>query len=281
MPKKEIDSNSYLDNSGRMGSDSNDFNLKKMNNGKKGGSRFLLIIVVIIVIAGLVWWFFLRTPDTKETADSINTQQTTTTPNNAQVDMNDPNQSLLKLKEVAVVPENETPKIFSVTDAATTREQEPLLKDVENGDKVFVFSNKVYVLRGGVKVVIVADLPTSGSSTTTTNTSTTTTTPSTSTDTSTTKPATTEKPIVEVRNGTSTAGLGSKYQKTIQAGGFTVSSVGNSSVKGYTKVTIYNPGGKDITALSKLFTKPSIVTTLPSGEADIDSKADVLVIVAE
>jgi len=60
---------------------------------------------------------------------------------------------------------------------------------------------------------------------------------------------------------------------------FEVTAIGDAANKGYTQSIIVNQAGKDVSKLQELLTNPSVVDTMPEGEAS--SQADIVVIISQ
>lgn len=222
-----------------------------------------LVIVVIIAVAALCYVTFLRS--------------TKPTPNGSGVATSDEIDALVeKVSRHVSIKAGERPTVATVEDANLLRQQRPAFySEAENGDKLLVWSDKA-VLYSPRRDVVLAVLPiayatdgepVSGNATSTT-------TPSDTTPTA----SEAQAPTIEVRNGTSRAGLARRATDLAKANGFTTVAPGDAKDRSYTNtVFLVKAGASFPVSEPKLveLLKAEKVETLPG---EVASAADILVI---
>ncbi len=222
-----------------------------------------LVIVVAIIVAVLGYVTFLRS--SRPIFDGPG------------VGANDEISALVeKVAKHVSIKAGERPTVATVEDANLLRQQRPAFySEAENGDKLLVWSDKA-VLYSPRRDVVLAVLPiayatdgepVSGNATSTT-------TPSDTTPTA----SEAQAPTIEVRNGTSRAGLARRATDLAKANGFTTVAPGDAKDRSYTNTVFLVKAGASFPVsepkLAELL-KAEKVETLPG---EVASAADILVI---
>ena len=188
--------------------------------------------------------------------------------------------TLLKnLARHIVIPVGEVPTIATIQDITLAREQNPVLyRDAQNGDRLLAWSTQLVVFspsRDRVIAIVPVPVPTTLTAT------------STAPVPSAAPTATSTAPIVEIRsleirNGTSIAGLAKRATDELKkTSGFNLLPFAAASRKDYAQTLIVvAPGAspKSLQSIAALISG-TFVTALPAGEAS--SAADVLVILGQ
>ncbi len=165
---------------------------------------------------------------------------------------------------IASVPETEEPAVATVTDLEAFKKQNPVLyRDVQVGDRLFVWANKLVVYseaQDRVTLVVPVNPPTSSE-----------------------QPSTkeVESATIEVRNGTLTAGVGRTAANLLKEKGLNVTVVGDAKDKTLTKSIVYNASGKSLPSTIQQIAdllKADIVTSL---DKETGIKADILVVIGQ
>ena len=173
--------------------------------------------------------------------------------------------SLIKhVASIASVPETEEPAVATVTDLEAFKKQNPVLyRDVQEGDRLFVWANKLVVYseaQDRVTLVVPVNPPAPANQPTDTAV---------------------ESATIEVRNGTLTAGLGRTAANLLKEKGLNVSVIGDAKEKTFTKSVVYNVSGKSlpntIQQIADLL-KADIVTSL---DKETGIKADIVVVIGQ
>jgi hypothetical protein len=188
-----------------------------------------------------------------------------------------------RISKFLVVPNNENPSVVVIKDAAQLAAQQSFYKDAKDGDVLIVYSTRaiIYDIANNKLVnvgpIVRNDTPPAESPTASASASV-------SPSVSATPAPKAEAIKVDVRNGTSTAGLAGAAASTIKKNKlFTIGVVGDA--KGaYTETVIIDfttAGSGKAAAVQELATllKAKVVTTLPANEPK--STADALVIVGK
>lgn len=233
-------------------------------------SKFIsgLVLVIAVAIGGYYAW------QSNSGKNSLANISSTTKLNDEQVA-----QVIAKIGTFLVVPADEQPSVVVIDDVQQRASQQAFYKDAKDGDVLVVYSNRAIIYDAkanklvNVGPIVRNDAPApvaSGSATVTPSASPT--------------PSVTPKAItVDVRNGTTTAGLAGATASTIKKNKlFTIGQVGDAkgSFTSTVVVDFTKDAGKSaaVAELAKSL-NATVVTQLPSGEAT--STADALVIVGK
>jgi hypothetical protein len=164
---------------------------------------------------------------------------------------------------IASVPETEEPAVATVTDLEAFKKQNPVLyRDVQVGDRLFVWANKLVVYseaQDRVTLVVPVNPPAPE------------------------QPAAsqTEVATVEVRNGTLTGGLGRAAANLLKEKGLNVTVIGDAKEKTFVKSVVYNASGKSlpntIQQIAELL-KADVVNSL---DKETGIKADIVVVIGQ
>lgn len=239
--------------------------------------KFILAAVVVVVVAGGGWyaWQSQSSDDLVALASQPGAKVT-----DAQVD-----RLVAKIARFLVVPANEKPIVLVLSDAESRAQQQPFYRDAKNGDILFVYGTKaiIYDVRAD-KLVNVGPIqrndatpvpsPADGTASGSAQVS-----PSASPAGT---PVAPEKITIDVRNGTTTAGLATTTANELKKNTWvTVGKVGDA--KGtFTKTVLVDlsKGAKPnaIAQLERIY-GVTAVKEIPKGEST--STADALVIVGK
>lgn len=97
---------------------------------------FLVILAFLGSMAWLVWQYTTVNKQLKELRESPAIQQEKVV-----------QETLDKLKNHVVLPENQTPVVATVEDAAALQKDNTFYNEAQNGDTVVVFQSKAYLYR--------------------------------------------------------------------------------------------------------------------------------------
>jgi hypothetical protein len=223
----------------------------------KKSSAVLIIalgIVFLIAAGGFVWSYVNYSKIKKEF-------KTLTDPK-AQEDIakQEVQDVVEQVKKLAVLPENETPTVATITDADSLSKEQPFYKGAHNGDKLIVYMQaKKAIIYDSVRNIIVNIGPIF-------------------VDDSQQAPATLS---VEVRNGSNKSGMGTTVAEEIKKmTGFSVIKVANAENNSYTgNVLVDRTNGAKKAMIESLRVKynATVVTAVPEGESI--SEAEALLII--
>jgi len=184
------------------------------------------------------------------------------------------------ISKFLVVPAGEKPSVVVIHDVQQLAAQQPFYKDAKDGDLLVLYSTRAIIYDAGtnklvnVGPIVRNDAPAAGASPVASESATVAPTAS---------PVTAKPITVDVRNGTSTAGLAGAVASELKKNKlFTIGTVGDA--KGSYKETIVVDLTKDegkaaaVAALAKQL-GATVVTKLPTGESS--TSADALVIVGK
>lgn len=157
---------------------------------------------------------------------------------------------------------SEKPQVAIVKDAEIVKKSEPFFVNVENGDRLLMYSDRVILYRpSDNKLVNVGPRL-----------------PSPETGSGNGGQAINEavETTVELRNGSNTLGKAREFEQGVIEAEFQVIAVESASRKDYESISIYNVKSVDVSRLESLY-KVKAQSGLPEGEKETD--ASVLVIV--
>ncbi|MBU0546315.1 LytR C-terminal domain-containing protein [Patescibacteria group bacterium] len=232
-------------------------------SGKNSGKSliiFALLILFLIAVAGFAWSYNGYVQTRKELAllSDPNAKE--------EVSKKETEQLVESLKKLVVLPEDETPTVATITDAAAMAKEQPFYKDAHNGDKLLVYmqARKAYIYDPNRNILVnigpiyIDDQAQA---------------PSTSTPEA-------KMLNVEVRNGSNTPGKGTLLAIELKKDpNITVLSASNADNKDYQGILIVDLSGGakagEISALADSL-EAKVVSVVPSGERA--SSAEVLVI---
>jgi hypothetical protein len=240
--------------------------------------KYKLIIalaVVVVVVAG-GWWAW-RSQSAGSLANLANDPTAKLTDGQVQ-------DLVAQIGKFMVVPSDEKPSVVVLRDTATLAQQQPFYRGAKDGDILVIYSNRAIIYdpkdqklvnvgpiqRNDATPVPSSDVTASGSAQATPSAS-----PSAS-------PAAPEKVTVDVRNGTSTAGLAGTTASELKKNKWVTIGKTGDAKGAYSKTVLVDlskgkkPGA--IAQLEKLL-GVTAVTEVPKGEST--STADVLVIVGK
>jgi len=233
----------------------------------------LLLGLVLVALVGAGGWWAFNTQSSDDLSNlSANAGEKLT---DAQVQA-----VISRVSKFMVIPSDEKPSVVVLRGVAELAAQQPFYRDAKDGDVLIVYSSRAIIYDAKAnKLVSVSPiqqntatpLPTtvaSGSAQLT--------------PTPTGTPPVPEKVTIEVRNGTSTAGLAGKMASELKKNTW-VTSTKTGDAKGSYKTTVLVDlsGGKKPGAIAALETYLGVkaVTALPKGE--VASTADILIIVGK
>jgi len=228
-------------------------------------------VIVLVIVLGTAAVLALNNAFHKPT-----TQQASTATGSGSPD--DVKQLIAMVGKHIVVNPSEEPTVATIQDANLLRTQNPAFyKDAQNGDRLLIWSDKA-VLYSPQRDVLLAVLPVSLPPGSTGQHATNPTSATTPVSTTTTAQAI-EQAVIEVRNGTPTAGLGRVLADKLKAIGLTVLTPTDAHAKNYPNTIIIKSSDKPLPeTLAKLqATTNAQVVSEPAGEGTM--KGDFLVIV--
>jgi|GEM_PF-329057 len=223
---------------------------KKSKSKVSVGKSFLLLLFLVLLIGLIITGYLYYT--TRQQLNLLSTPQ---------------GQQQLSAKEVEIVQgqlskltllPDESPVMATITDAAYLATQSAFYQRSENGDKVIVYPNakKAFIYSPSRNIIVNSGpLVNDGSN---------------------------QQLSLEVRNGSTTNGLGDKVKTDLEAQGVTVAAVGNASRRTYTQTLVIglneNVPANVLQGLAT-YLKGQVSTELPTGESE--SEGDILIIVGE
>lgn len=231
----------------------------------------LIIAAVVIVVVGVgaafVW--------SRQGADGL--AQLASQPG-AKVSADQVKQLVARIGQFMVVPTDEEPSVVVLQNTADLAAQQTFYKDAKDGDILLLFSNRAIIYDALTNKLVnvgpivrndATPLPdgTASASASVTPSAT---------------PAAPEAVKVDVRNGTSKAGLAGATASTLKKNSWITIGTVTDAKSSYTKTVIVDlSGGKKPNAVAALadLLKGTVQTSLPKGEAS--STADILVIVGQ
>jgi hypothetical protein len=240
---------------------------------KSSHKLFLGLVVVVLVGVGVWWAFSAQSGGSLANLSSNATVKLT----DAQV-----KEVISRISKFMVVPTDETPSVVVLRDVQSLQAQQPFYNGAKDGDILVLYSNRAIIYDADAnKLVAVGPIQRNDATPAPTASGSAQLSPSPSASVSTT-PAVPEKVTVDVRNGTTTAGLAGSTASTLKKNTWvTIGAVGDAKGS-YTKTVLVDlSGGKKPNAIAALegILKVTAVTALPKGEQS--STADVLVIVGK
>ncbi len=229
-----------------------------------------LVLLVLVGVGG--WWAF-----SSQSGDDLANLSA-----NAGAKLTDSQvQTIIaRVSKFMVLPSDEKPSVAILRGVADLAAQQPFYRDAKDGDILIIYSNRAIIYDAKAnKLVSVSPIqqntatpvPTavaSGSAQLT--------------PTPTGSPLAPEKVTIEVRNGTSTAGLAGKMASELKKNTWVTSTKTGDAKGAYTATVLVDlSGGKKPGAVAALETYLSVkaVTELPKGE--VASTADILIIVGK
>lgn len=226
--------------------------------------KIILGVVLVIAVGVGGWWAFNAQSDDGLANISAGAKLT-----DAQVQ-----QVIERVGKYMVLPSGENPSVVVISDAATRAEQQSFYRGAKDGDLLIVYSSRAIIYDakanklvnvGPIQQNTATPVPSASAAPSPSGT-----------------PLEPEKVVIEVRNGTSTAGLAGKTASDLKKNAWVTSTKVADAKSTYTATVIVDlsagkkPGA--VAALEALFSVKA-VTEIPKGEAA--STADILVIVGK
>lgn len=231
-----------------------------------------LLLVVLVGVGG--WWAFSSQSgdDVARLSENLGAKLT-----DSQVDA-----VVQRISKFMVVPSDQRPSVVVLKGTAELAQQQAFYKDAKDGDILIVYPSRVIIYDAKANKLVVVSPIAQNTATPVPSTSALASGSAELSPTPSVSPVAPEKVTIEVRNGTSTAGLAGKTASDLKKNTWVVSTTASDAKGAYKETVIVDiTGGKKpgaIAALEKLFGVKS-TTTLPTGEAK--STADILVIVGK
>lgn len=226
-----------------------------------------LVVVAVVVVIGLGGWLVWNS---RSASGLASISSSTEKLSDAQVSA-----LVARIGQFMVVPSDEKPSVAVIKDAATLAQQQSFYQGAKDGDVLLIYSSRAVIYDPKAdKLVNVGPI----SRTETTASASASITPAVS-PTPEVKP---EKSTIDVRNGTTTAGLAGKTASDLKKNSWVTSAVAGDAKGTYTATVIVDrtagkkPGA--LATLEKLFGVKA-VQALPTGEQA--STADFVVIVGK
>ena len=237
-----------------------------MANDKKKGKNVLTIVLVliIVVVTMALALVLLDYQKVKKEVSILTNPELQQEMAQQEIDM-----LIKKVSKLIMLPEGQ-PVLATVQEAEKLAEEQEFFKNSQDGDKVLVYETKAYIYRESEnKLINVGPVFIDNAEQEVVDG-----------DQANEKPADViqedPKLNIEVRNGTTTAGLASTVANKLRTEKlYNIKNVGDAANKDYSANIIVNLAGKDVSALEKQL-KTKAVTSLPEGEAS--TSAEVLVI---
>jgi len=237
---------------------------------------FLITIIGIVIIAAIV--ILAKNFLTKDNAGQPVQQQAQEQKQEGQADQNDIDKLINRVSQLIEIKKDESPTVATVQDPAKLQETQPIFyKDAQMGDRLLVWSDKAVLYSTSkdklISVMLIdqqqisADAPVENSASSTTDTMETT--------------VADENASITVLNGTRTAGLAGKMRTKLTDGGINVTSVGDASLKTYTKTVIVKLSDKEMPATVKALQEATGAEVVTSADGETALKGDFTVIVGE
>ena len=231
----------------------------------------LLLGLVLVVLVGVGGWWAFSSQSGDELANLSATAGTKLTDSQVQA-------VVARISKFMVVPTDEKPSVVILHDVATLAEQQPFYREAQDGQLLVVYSSRaiIYDPKANKLVAMSAIVQNTATPVPTAVAS--------GSDQLSPSPTASapapENVSIEVRNGTTTAGLAGKTASDLKKNSWVTSTKAADAKSTYTTTVLVDlTGGKKpgaVAALQQLF-GVTAVTAIPKGEAT--STADILVIV--
>lgn len=244
----------------------------------KSKTSIYLVLLAIIVLTAIALMVNQKIKSRQQPARGT-VNQTTSQADQAKKPMekSDIQALIVRVGNLIMVNSNEEPTIATVQDADALRKSNPLFyKDAENSDRLLVWSDKA-VLYSTRLDKLLAVMPIMGGQAGMVG--------PTSTSTQATAAAVTstlesEKAIIEVRNGTKTAGLAKAMANALKAEGLKIGAVGDMYEKNHSKTVIYRLTKEDMPAtMAALESVARNADIVQPPEGNFGFKGDFVVVV--
>jgi hypothetical protein len=239
--------------------------------GRRGfGWLNIFLVLLVLALAGTLGKVYFDYQDVKTTKDNLDkkVQLMSTDPTNLSDD-----ELVVYLAQKVQLPGG-TSTVATVKDVASLKQRDPFFAQAENGDKVILYDHEALLFRPLTdKIIQFGPIADSSVATSTAGASN----PAATSTASTANTAVSLK--IEIRNGTETNGLASKWKTKLSANkDYNVVKVGNAATSTYTQTFLVNLTGKNVSGLEQEL-GVTATNNLPSGEAA--SSQDVLIIVSK
>ncbi|MDF1497557.1 MAG: LytR C-terminal domain-containing protein [Patescibacteria group bacterium] len=259
----------------RASSKNKEDDFKDELNSSTNKPIFLITIIVIIVIVALV---LLAKNFLGKNGEQEQIQEQTVQQNQEQEAKNDLDNLIARVSQLIEINQNEVPTIATVQDPEVLKSTQPVFyKDAEKGDRLLVWSDKAVlysVTKDKLISVMLIDqqqLP-SGENVNSAESNTATTTATTVEE---------ENPVINVLNGTRTAGLAGRMKTKLVGLELPVASIGDAGVKTYTDTVIVKLTDEEMPATLKALKDATGAEVVTSLENETALKGDFTIIVGE
>ena len=233
----------------------------------------LFLGLVLLVLVGVGGWWAFSSQSGDDLANLSANAGTKLTDSQVQT-------IIARVSKFMVLPSDEKPSVAILRGVADLAAQQPFYRDAKDGDILIIYSNRAIIYDAKAnKLVSVSPIQQN------TATPVPTTVASGSaqlTPTPTGSPLAPEKVTIEVRNGTSTAGLAGNMASELKKNTLVTSTKTGDAKGAYTTTVLVDlSGGKKPGAVAALeaYLGVKAVTELPKGE--VASTADILIIVGK
>lgn len=224
----------------------------------------IVLGVLIVAAIGVGGWFAYRS---QSGGDLANLPDDVVRLSDEQV-----SEVVARVSKFIVVPEDEEPTVAVLRDTATLAERQPFYRGAKDGDILVIYSSRAIIYDPKANKLVHVGPITRAEST-----------PTPSAQPSATPAPEPEAVTVDVRNGTSTAGLAGATASDLKKNAWVTIGKVSDAAGSYTATVIVDlskgtkPGA--VAELQELLAGSSVVTSLPASEAS--STADIVVILGK
>lgn len=234
--------------------------------------KLTLGLLVVVLVGVGVWWAF--------SAQSGNSLANLSTAAGAKLTDSQVQEVVARIGKFMSVPSDEKPSVVILRDVQSLVAQQPFYQGAKDGDLLVLYANQAIIYDATAnKLVAIGPVQRNNATPAPTASGSAEFSPSPSVSVT---PAAPEKVTIDVRNGTTIAGLAGSTASTLKKNTWvTIGTVGDAKGS-YTKTVLVDlSGGKKPKAVAALegILKVTAVTVLPKGEST--STADILVIVGK
>lgn len=222
-------------------------------------TKAILVLFLLLLAIGFVG-YFIKFQKAQKQIDFLSSAE-----GRQEIDKKELEQIMGQVGKHIVLPENETPTVATVTDAQSLQAEQPFFEKTQNGDKVLVYSNFVYLYRPAEdRIINVGPIyfQENGQAIPQTN-------------------APKEQQIdtritLDIRNGSQRTGAAQTLADSLPSDLYRVVNLSNAANSDYPQTILVDINGVDLNSLEAQLGVSSL-STLPDGEAG--ASADALIII--